>query len=84
MIKDSKRSHLWVLTFNGEREEIIIKESFVSKKFRFFVNRKLIAEFKTKEEDKKKGFDFQANGMYFHVRKERNNNYNLYINNIVF
>ena len=37
MIKDSKRSHLWVLYYNDQRYEIVVKESFVSKKFRFYV-----------------------------------------------
>lgn len=58
MIKDSKRSHLWVLYYNDQRYEIVVKESFVSKKFRFYVQRKLIAEFKTKESEKRNGFDF--------------------------
>ena len=38
--------------------KITIKESYSSKLFRFFFNDKLISEFTTKEEDKKKGFDF--------------------------
>lgn len=37
MIKDSKRSHVWIVYFDGTRNEIIVKESFVSKKFRFYV-----------------------------------------------
>ncbi len=41
-VKDSKRSHLWTLTYNNQKYEIQATESFVSKKFRFFVQRKLI------------------------------------------
>lgn len=58
MIKDSKRAHYWVFYIDGKRYDVVAKESFVSKKFRFFVQKKMINEFKTKEDDKKKGFDF--------------------------
>lgn len=84
MIKDSKRAHYWILFKDEEKIEAIVKESFVSKKFRFFVNRKMISQFKTKEEDKKKGFDFQSNGLYFHIRKTSLNGYSLFVNNIQF
>lgn len=58
MIKDSKRGHYWSVLVDGNKFDIIAKESFVSKKFRLFVNRKLVSTFKAKEDDKKKGFDF--------------------------
>lgn len=58
MIRDSKRSHYWDLDVNNKRFTVIGKESFVSKKFRFYVNNKLISEFKTNEDQKKKGFEF--------------------------
>ena len=44
----------------------------------------MIAEFKTKEENKKRGFDFEANGMYFHVRKIGSGRFTLYIDNVEF
>lgn len=37
MIKDSKRAHMWVIYKDSKKYEIIAKESFVSKKFRFYV-----------------------------------------------
>lgn len=84
MIKDSKRSHYWILYVNDSRWDVIAKESFVSKKFRFYVQKKMISQFKTKEEEKKKGFDFQAEGIYFHVRKTSMNGFTLYVNNTMF
>jgi len=44
----------------------------------------LISTFKAKEEDKKKGFDFQSDGLYLHVRKTSLNGFSLYVNNILF
>ena len=43
----------------------------------------MIAEFKTKESEKRNGFDFQQDGMYFHVRKA-GTKFNLYVNNNLF
>lgn len=43
MIKDSKRGHYWTLFIEDKKVEIIAKESFVSKKFRLFVDKKLIS-----------------------------------------
>jgi len=83
MIKDSKRSHVWIVHYNGQRYEIMAKESFVSKKFRFYVQRKLIAEFKTREDAKIKGFDFEANNMYFKLKK-LNKSFKLWVNNSLF
>ena len=84
MIKDSKRAHMWIVFKDNKKYEIIAKESFVSKKFRFYVDRKLIAEFKTTEENKKKGFDFEAKSMYFHIRKVGSAKFGLFVNNIEF
>ena len=83
MIKDSKRAHIWIVYFKDSRYEIIAKESFVSKKFRFYVQRKLISEFKTKEIQKRKGFDFEYNDMYFTLKKE-GNRFKLFVNNHLF
>jgi hypothetical protein len=46
------------LTIIDKQVKVVVKESFVSKKFRFYYDGTLVSEFKAKEEDKKKGFDF--------------------------
>lgn len=58
MFKDTKRTHEWTLTIKGNKVKVVVKESFVSKKFRFYYDGQLVSEFKAKEEEKKKGFDF--------------------------
>jgi hypothetical protein len=56
--KDSKKQHEWNIVFNDKSAKICVKESFKSKKFRFFFNDKLISENVTQEEEKRKGLDF--------------------------
>lgn len=84
MIKDSKRSHYWIFYESNKQINVIARESFVSKKFRFIVNDKIISEFKTKEEHKKKGFEFQFEGYFFSLRKRSIKEFTLYINNEEF
>lgn len=33
MFKDTKRTHEWTITIKGEKIKVVVKESFVSKKF---------------------------------------------------
>ena len=83
--KDSKRSHEWIVTIHNKKNKIVIKESYSSKRFRFFFNDKLISEFITKEEDKKKGFDFQVDNLSIHVKRgSTQRELILYINNQLF
>lgn len=84
MIKDSKRSHYWNFKAKEKQFNVIAKESFVSKKFRFYVNNKMVSEFKTSEDQKKKGFEFQSDGVYFNLKKTSLNGFTLYINNQEF
>ena len=85
LIKDTKRVHIWILYYENKRYEIVAKESFVSKKFRFYIQRNLIQEMKkVKEIDKRKGFDFEYQNLYIKVRKADSKKYDLYINNQKF
>ena len=44
----------------------------------------MVSEFKANEEQKKKGFEFQSDGVYFNLKKTSMNGFTLYINNQEF
>lgn len=67
--KDSKRGHLWQFTIDKKTIKIEIKESFSSKQFWVFYCDKLITAFKTTEEDKQRGLDFQVENLFIHVKR---------------
>lgn len=84
IIKDTKKIHIWNFDKSKVAYTLIVTDSILTSKLRIKIQKSIVFEGSLSTKKKKRGVDFEFDGMCLKVQKVNDNKFDLFINKIRF